>query len=66
MTPDPTIDEIRRIRHEISREVGHDLRLMKDQFAELEARFTRPSIDRDGQRTRDRRSADAVPAADPR
>lgn len=39
MTPDPVIDEIRRVRHEISRESGHDLRRMKDALTSIETQF---------------------------
>ncbi len=45
MTPDPSIDEIRRVRHEISRESGHDLRQLKETFAALESQFKRPPVD---------------------
>jgi hypothetical protein len=48
---DPAIDEIRRIRHEISREAGHDLRNLKRTFAMLETQFQRPSVDFGGRRT---------------
>lgn len=50
MTPDPTIDEVRRVRHEISRESGHDLRRMKKAFTALEAQFARPPVDHSGRR----------------
>lgn len=50
MMPDPVIDEIRRVRHEISRESGHDLRRMKETFAAIEAQFARPPVDRGGRR----------------
>lgn len=38
--PDPIIDEIRRVRHEISREVGHDMRKLLPRLRELEAKFS--------------------------
>ena len=50
MTPDPTIDAIRRVRHEISQEVGHDFHRLKSTFAALEAQFKRPPVDYGGQR----------------
>ena len=50
MTPDPTIDALRRVRHEISQEVGHDAHQLKATFAILEAQFTRPPVDYGGQR----------------
>ena len=65
MIPDPAIDEIRRIRHDISREAGHDLRQMKSLFSALEAQFARPPIVHDGERTGRRRTADAVPGGRP-
>lgn len=37
--PDPVLDEIRRVRREISAEVGHDLRKLADRFREVEGRF---------------------------
>ena len=51
MTNDPTIDEIRRIRHEISREVGHDLHRLKTTFELLERQFERSPVDYGGRRT---------------
>jgi len=50
-TPDPTIDEIRRVRHEIFRETGHDLHKLKETYAALEPQFKRPPIDFGGRRT---------------
>ena len=38
MKPDPTIDEIRRVRHEMSAEYGHDPRRMLEYFASIQAR----------------------------
>ena len=38
MKPDPTIDEIRRVRHEMSVEYGHDPRRMLEYFASIQAR----------------------------
>ena len=51
MTPDPTIDEIRRVRHEISQEFGHDLQKLKETFAALKSQFQRPAVDYSGRRT---------------
>ena len=51
MIPDPTIDAVRRVRHEISRDAGHDLRKLKEAFAKLEAQFERPAVDYGGHRT---------------
>ena len=35
-TSDPTIDEIRRVRHEISREVDHDPKRLVEYYRRLE------------------------------
>ena len=43
-TNDPVIDEIRRVRHVISAEVGPDLAGLVDRYAKLEAQFTSPPI----------------------
>ena len=51
MANDPAIDEIRRIRHEISREAGHNLRRLKKTFELLESQFARPPVDHGGRRT---------------
>jgi hypothetical protein len=50
MSIDPAIDEIRRVRHEISREVDHDPHRLKATFSELESQFERPAIDYGGRR----------------
>lgn len=51
MPNDPAIDEIRRVRHQISREAGHDLQTMKKSLAQLESQFQRPPVNYGGQRT---------------
>ena len=51
MAHDPAIDEIRRIRHEISLEVGHDIRGLKDVLARLESQFERPPVNHGKRRT---------------
>lgn len=38
MKPDPTVDEIRRIRREMSAEYGHDPRRMLEYFASVQDR----------------------------
>ena len=38
MKSDPTIDEIRRVRHEMSTEYGHDPRRILEYFASIQAR----------------------------
>lgn len=50
MSNDPTIDEVRRIRREISREVDHDLHRLKAVFEMLESQFERPPVDHGGRR----------------
>ena len=39
MTPDPVIDEIRRVRHEMSAEIGHDPKRLLAYYAEIQQRF---------------------------
>ena len=60
---DPHIAEIRRVRHLVSREVGHDLRKLKTLFTKLEGRFSRPSVDYGARRTTESTGAagNAVP-----
>ena len=62
MIPDLAIDEIRRIRHEISREAGHDLRQMKSLFSALESQFSRPPLVLDRGRTCHLCPAEIAPA----
>lgn len=38
MKSDPTIDEIRRVRHEMSAEYGHDPRRILEYFASIQDR----------------------------
>lgn len=42
---DAPIDEVRRVRHLISGEVGHDLHKLKAEFTKLQERFERPAIE---------------------
>ena len=39
MKPDPVIDEIRRIRHEISAEHGHDPRKLVEHYVKLQEQY---------------------------
>jgi hypothetical protein len=39
MRPDPTVDEVRRIRHEMSAEYGHDPRRILKYFAAIQDRL---------------------------
>ena len=39
MKPDPIIDEIRRVRHEISAECGHDPKRLLEYYLELERKI---------------------------
>lgn len=50
MAAAPTIDAIRRVRHEISQAVGHDFHRLKNTFAALEVQFTRAPVEYGGQR----------------
>lgn len=36
----PILDEIRRVRHEMSAEIGHDPRRIVDYYAELSAKYS--------------------------
>ncbi len=36
MTNEPLLDEIRRVRHEISAELGHDPRMIAEYYADLQ------------------------------
>jgi len=36
---DPLIDEIRRVRHEISARFGHDTKALMDHYRELEKKY---------------------------
>lgn len=44
MKPDPIIDEIRRVRHEMSAEFGHDPRRAFEFFQDLQRREKRPVV----------------------
>jgi hypothetical protein len=57
MPHDPAMEEVRRVRHEISREAGHDLRRLKATFALLESQFQRPPVDHGAQRAKGINSA---------
>ena len=37
--PDPGWEEIRRVRHEISEEIGHDPKRLPEYYSELEAQY---------------------------
>ena len=39
MKPDPIIDEIRRVRHQISAECGHDPKRLLEYYLELERKL---------------------------
>ena len=41
---DPLIDEIRRVRREISDELGPDLAGLVEHYAEIETRFVKPAL----------------------
>ena len=50
MTKDTAIDEIRRVLHEISHEVGHNLRRLKNTFEQLQTQFQKPPVEYGGKR----------------
>lgn len=39
-SPDPTLDRIRRVRHEISEEVGHDPKRLVAHYLEYQKQFS--------------------------
>ena len=48
---DPLIDEIRRVRREISDELGSDLAGLVERYAKIENRFTKPPLTAQDRRT---------------
>ncbi len=40
MKKDPPIDEIRKIRHEISEKYGHDTKALLDHYKKLESNYS--------------------------
>ena len=50
---DPLIDEIRRVRHAISNEVGANLESLIDRYAKLESRFASSPLTQKDRRTKD-------------
>ncbi len=50
---DPLIDEIRRVRHQISDEVGSNLDSLIDRYRQFETRFTNAPLTRKDRRTKD-------------
>jgi len=48
---DPVIDEVRRIRSEISNEVGSNLNSLIDRYRELDSRFEKSPLTPDDRRT---------------
>lgn len=49
---DPVIAEIRRVRREISHEIGPDLSRMVEYYARAESQFKRPPITKGNRRTK--------------
>ncbi len=41
---DPTIDELRKVRREISAEIGPELTGLVDRYTKMESRFNRPPL----------------------
>ena len=52
MRPDPVIDEIRKIRHDISAEHGHDPRKLVEHYMKLQEKY-RDRLVRPRERPRD-------------
>jgi len=50
MKPDPIIDEIRRVRHELSAEIGHDPRRLPELYAAIQDECSDRLLDRAEQR----------------
>lgn len=50
---DPTIDEVRRVRREISSEFGPDLTGMVERYAAMESKFKRSALTPKNRRTKD-------------
>jgi len=48
---DPVIDEVRRVRRQISNEVGSDLDSLISRYRDLDKRFERPALIRKDRRT---------------
>ncbi len=49
MTHEPLLDEIRRVRHEISAEIGHDPRKIAAYYAELQRQYQGRVVDLSGE-----------------
>ena len=64
MMNDPVIDEIRRVRKLISREIGSDLSRMADYYARVESQFKLPPITTGNRQTHKGLDAAAVPKDD--
>lgn len=52
MKPDPVIDEIRRIRHEMSAEMDHDPKRLLEYYADIQSRYQSQLADYGGSRTK--------------
>jgi len=48
---DPVIDEVRRVRREISDEVGSNLQSLIDRYCDLDTRFEKSPLTRKDRRT---------------
>ncbi len=53
MRADPVIDEIRRVRHAMSAEIGHDPQKLLDYYAELQNRCQDRLVDFGGESEQD-------------
>ena len=54
MTPEPTIDAIREVRHRISMSVGHDARKLVEHYRKLQQRHSERLVSRGTERLRDK------------
>jgi len=49
MTREPTLDEIRRVRHAISTQLGHDPRRIVSYYADLQRKHQERIVNRSGE-----------------
>ena len=57
MQTDEAIEEIRRVRHEISEEFGHDTQALLDHYRSLEKRYQHRMLKTESVRTVDQKKA---------
>ena len=68
MTTPPILEEVRRVRHEISEEVGHDPKRLREYYAKIQKSVRSRTINLADQgpygRTKERTEADDQPTSD--